>query len=100
MQEGRSEPELEITYSRTCTVDGVTWLLPEMQEDRSEPELGITFSRTSTENENIIGFFQGYVFFSLPHKPKTEIYSNWSYVFTSSSEPSAVTIKVVLYGRK
>ncbi|XP_054805118.1 uncharacterized protein LOC129308125 isoform X4 [Prosopis cineraria] len=53
--------------------DGITWLVPEMKEDRTEHELEIRYSRTITENEN-------------------QKDSNWKYVFSSSSEPSGVTI--------
>ncbi|XP_054805120.1 uncharacterized protein LOC129308125 isoform X6 [Prosopis cineraria] len=74
--------------------DGITWLVPEMKEDRTEHELEIRYSRTITENENQKGFARGYVFFSWPSESNTEIYcdSNWKYVFSSSSEPSGVTI--------
>ncbi|XP_054805119.1 uncharacterized protein LOC129308125 isoform X5 [Prosopis cineraria] len=53
--------------------NGITWLVPEMKEDRTEHELEIRYSRTITENEN-------------------QKDSNWKYVFSSSSEPSGVTI--------
>ncbi|XP_054805117.1 uncharacterized protein LOC129308125 isoform X3 [Prosopis cineraria] len=74
--------------------NGITWLVPEMKEDRTEHELEIRYSRTITENENQKGFARGYVFFSWPSESNTEIYcdSNWKYVFSSSSEPSGVTI--------
>ncbi|KAK4270595.1 hypothetical protein QN277_019383 [Acacia crassicarpa] len=77
--------------------DGVTWLLPETNKDRSEPVLEIRYSRTiaGDENDKASSRGRGYVLFSWPDESNAEIFrdsDHRKYVFSSSSEASHVAI--------